>query len=423
MRSRSGGLTIFLVVLGVLGAFVVLLYNNAQPTQSLRAIIPTEAEPTSDLDAWQAVLRSGFGEAGTLAPTIAIPVEPFIPPTLAPVEGPTMTPFSASDLDSGELFTPGPVSTAVTATPLPAIPTMPPVGEPVEVPVVAQATMAWNPPPLVPPLNRDPLGRDHYYFARPVDSNARNFGLWYYPYGSDGPEELSPMRIHHGIDMPNPIGAPVRAAGSGTVIFASSEDSPNFETSSYGNVVVIEHDCGWNRQPLWTLYAHMQSVLVTTGDIVEMGDPIGLVGNSGRVSGPHLHFEVRVGRNAYGSTYNPVLWMVPYVGHGVIAGRLVDERDTNLQKITVNLRNWATGTIETTTASYTFDETVSQVNSAPNWNENFAFGDVPVGRYEVFANYDGQRLSQIVEVREGITTFVELKAASIVTDEASSTAP
>jgi len=423
MRSRSGGLTIFLVVLGVLGIFVALVYQNAQPSQPLRAIIPTEIEPTSNLDAWQAVLRTGFGEAGTAIPTIAIPVEPFVPPTLAPVQGPTMTPFNASDLGGGDLLTPEPVSTAVTATSLPAIPTLEPVGEPVEVPVVAQATMAWNPPPLVPPLNRDPLGRDHYFFARPVDSNARNFGLWYYPYGSDGPEELNPMRIHHGIDMSNPIGAPVRAAGSGTVTFASSEETPHFETSSYGNVVVIEHDFGWNRQPLWTVYAHMQAVLVETGDVVAAGDPIGLIGNSGRVSGPHLHFEVRMGRNAYGSTYNPVLWMVPYVGHGVIAGRLVDERGNNLQEVTINLRNWATGTIETTTTSYIFDGTVSQVNSAPNWNENFAFGDVPVGRYEVFANHDGQRLSQIVEVREGMTTFVELEATGVATPEVSVPTP
>lgn len=419
MRTRSGGLTTLIIVLVVFGVFIALVYNNAQPAQPLRAIIPTEAEPTADVEAWQAVLRAGFGEAGTPVPTIAIPVEPFVPPTLVPVEGPTQTPFSASDLESSDLFTPEPLSTVVTVTPLPTIPTMAAVDEPVEVPVVAQATLSWNPPPLIPPLNRDPLGRDHYFFARPVDSNARNFGLWYYPYGSDGPEELGPMRIHHGIDMPNPIGAPVRAAGSGTVTFASSEETPHFETSSYGNVVVIEHDFGWNNQPLWTLYAHMQSVLVQTGDRVEMGDPIGLVGNSGRVSGPHLHFEVRLGRNAYGSTFNPVLWMVPYVGHGVIAGRLVDERGAKLQKITVNLRNWATGTIETTTTTYVFDGTVSQVNSAPNWNENFVFGDVPVGRYEVFANYGGQRLSQIVHVREGMTTFVELEASAIAEPTAS----
>mgnify|MGYP002622649890 FL=1 len=159
------------------------------------------------------------------------------------------------------------------------------------------------------------------------------------------------------------------------------------------------------------------------GHVVEEGEQIGFVGAAGVAIGPHLHFEVRMGRNAYGSTYNPVLWMVPYVGHGVIAGRLVDERDANLQKITINLRNWATGTIETTTTTYVFDGTVSQVNSAPNWNENFAFGDVPVGRYEVFANYGGQRLSQIVEVREGVTTFVELKASGIAIDEVTTPAP
>src|SRR5262249_52982308 len=126
-----------------------------------------------------------------------------------------------------------------------------------------------------------------------------NFALFSYPYGSDGPQEQTPWRVHHGIDMPNPIGQTVRAAGSGTVIWAGSgfENSP-----SYGNVVEIQHDFGYNGQPLYTLYAHLSAFLVTAGQVVNTGDPIGLVGNTGRVSGPHVHFEVRMGaKSTYGS--------------------------------------------------------------------------------------------------------------------------
>jgi hypothetical protein len=101
--------------------------------------------------------------------------------------------------------------------------------------------------------------------------------------------------------------------------------------------------------------------------------------------------------------------MVPYVGHGTIAGLLVSERDNPLQDVPITLRNWRTGLIEATTATYILLDTVNDVNSDPNWNENFVFGDVPVGRYEVVASLDGQRISQIIDVEEGRTTVVGLK--------------
>jgi murein DD-endopeptidase MepM/ murein hydrolase activator NlpD len=114
--------------------------------------------------------------------------------------------------------------------------------------------------------------------------------------------------------MPNPIGQTVRAAGSGTVLWAADglrTEGEIFQSSpSYGNVVVIQHDFGYRGQPLYTLYAHLSAVLVTAGQYVNLGDAIGLVGNTGRVSGPHVHFEVRMGKNTYGTTFNPLLWMV-----------------------------------------------------------------------------------------------------------------
>ncbi|MGV2435617.1 MAG UNVERIFIED_CONTAM: M23 family metallopeptidase [Anaerolineae bacterium] len=131
---------------------------------------------------------------------------------------------------------------------------------------------------------------------------------------------LEPIKItrgvHRGIDMPNPIGESVRAVGSGQVIWAADslrvESEKTFQNSpSYGNVVVIQHDFGYNGQTLYTLYAHLSAVLITRNQYVERGDVIGLVGSSGRVGEPHVHFEVRVGENAFGSTYNPLLWMVP----------------------------------------------------------------------------------------------------------------
>jgi hypothetical protein len=218
--------------------------------------------------------------------------------------------------------------------------------------------------------------------------------------------------VHHGIDMPNPIGQTVRAAGSGTVIWAAdglrTEGEIFQQSPSYGNVIVIQHDFGYRGQPLYTLYAHLSAVLVTAGTRVNMGDPIGLVGNTGRVSGPHVHFEVRMGKNAYGETFNPLLWMVSYVGSGVVAGRVTNERGDLLQDQTVTIIDRRTGLVTQSTTSYIYLDNGSDVQADPLWQENFVMGDIPVGRYEVLTNIDGQRVSKIVDISEGMTSFAEL---------------
>ncbi|MCK6578205.1 MAG: M23 family metallopeptidase [Anaerolineae bacterium] len=211
--------------------------------------------------------------------------------------------------------------------------------------------------------------------------------------------------------MPNDIGQTVRAAGAGVIIWSGQGFQ---ETASYGNIVVIEHDFGYDGRRLYTLYAHLSAVLVGVGQTVAARDPIGLVGNTGRVTGPHVHFEVRMPQPGsaeipgYGDTYNPVLWMAPYVGSGVIAGRLTDARGRLLQDADITIRNWATGLTADTTTTYILPGTTVDMNRDPVWGENFVVGDLPVGRYEVIANIDGARISRIVNVIEGTTTFVEL---------------
>ena len=88
-------------------------------------------------------------------------------------------------------------------------------------------------------------------------------------------------RFHHGIDIPAPIGTPIRAAGGGTVIFHGWQ-------SSFGNIIIIDHGFG-----LTTVYAHNNRNLVRVGQTVERGQIIAHVGATGRATGPHLHFEVR----------------------------------------------------------------------------------------------------------------------------------
>jgi lipoprotein NlpD len=88
---------------------------------------------------------------------------------------------------------------------------------------------------------------------------------------------------HDGIDIAAPEGSPVLAAADGVVIYVG-------EQSGYGTVVILRHDRG-----LVTVYAHNSAVLVREGDRVARGQPVAKVGQTGRTTGPHLHFEVREG--------------------------------------------------------------------------------------------------------------------------------
>jgi murein DD-endopeptidase MepM/ murein hydrolase activator NlpD len=265
-------------------------------------------------------------------------------------------------------------------------------------------------------MSHDP--RDHYYFRRPVDSNANSTSLFYYPYGSAGPQ--LEWRVHHGLDMPNPDGQPVRAAADGTVVWAADhyrwvEDRRVVDAAeSYGNVVIIAHNFGYNGQQLYTLYAHLSKILVTQNQAVTAGQIVGLSGHSGQVSGPHVHFEVREGDNLYFDTRNPLLWMAPLVGDGVVAGRVLYRDGSPVQDATITLLQ--TSRVVDTTYTYINPKVpgvaIHQVDGDDVWHENFAIGDVPVGHYEVTVSVGGQRFTRAINVQEGTTAYVDFGATS-----------
>ncbi len=89
-------------------------------------------------------------------------------------------------------------------------------------------------------------------------------------------------RFHAGIDIANIIGTPVFSTGEGVVIFKGY-------VGAYGKMIIIDHGNEFN-----TVYAHLSRYDVETGDRVERDDVIGYVGNTGRTTGPHLHYEVRI---------------------------------------------------------------------------------------------------------------------------------
>lgn len=94
---------------------------------------------------------------------------------------------------------------------------------------------------------------------------------------------LQTWRAHLGVDYGAPSGTPVRAVGDGTVDFAGRQNG-------YGNVVQLRHSNGRS-----TLYAHLSRIDVRKGQRVEQGQRLGAVGMTGWATGPHLHFEFRVG--------------------------------------------------------------------------------------------------------------------------------
>ena len=99
-------------------------------------------------------------------------------------------------------------------------------------------------------------------------------------------------RLHAGIDIPAGTGQSIYAAGDGTVVLAGSY-------GGYGNAVVIDHGDG-----MQTVYAHQSKLAVSDGAQVLAGDTIGYVGSTGFSTGPHLHFEIRLG----GSPTDPLAW-------------------------------------------------------------------------------------------------------------------
>jgi murein DD-endopeptidase MepM/ murein hydrolase activator NlpD len=92
--------------------------------------------------------------------------------------------------------------------------------------------------------------------------------------------------FHSGIDFGSPCGTPIKAGGTGTII------SAGFNSGGYGNMTLINHGGG-----LSTLYGHQSSIIVSQGQSVTQGQVIGYVGSTGKSTGCHLHFEVRVNGN------------------------------------------------------------------------------------------------------------------------------
>lgn len=312
------------------------------------------------------------------------------PNPTAPVGGDTATPVAAATSVIADVLgaaSPTPVVAGGTPFPTPdyalaAPPTINPA-DPLRftwpTPVVFPTPLNWRPPVEAVPISIRP--EDHFWFARPIASDNVNYPLGSYRYGSS---YFGQMNIHAGIDIDAFQGTPILVAGPGQVVWAGwglfffdfgREDDP------YGIAVVVKHDFGYANQTLYTLYAHMEAENnLFIGQRVNTGDVLGWVGSTGNSTGPHVHFEVRVGRNDYFHTRNPELWVAPYSGWGILTGQLLDADGQPIIDAPVEIYD-ASGRYVYTV--YTYGHRVA--NPDDEWRENFAISDLPEGTYTLKA--------------------------------------
>ncbi len=310
--------------------------------------IPFQASPTPEILQTQA------------SATLTIPDTPTPPPTVT------------ATLDALPLFFPTPDETAATEE---------------------------NRPPLYPvPWSISPY--DHFFFARPISADYPAEPLSDFRYGG---VYFGPNEVHTGIDIDAPVGTPVLAAGPGTVVWAGIglySGSIYYPEDPYGLAVVIRHNFGYEGQQLYTVYAHMSEVDVVLGQWLKIGDQVGKVGRTGFTTGPHLHFEVRLGTNDFNSTRNPELWLVPPQGWGVLVGRVMDTRTGLLSEYTIYVTNLSSKRKWTVT---TYGPLT--VNSDEHYHENVVLSDLPAGVYELLVPYAGLDMKAQIQILPGQVTY------------------
>ncbi len=138
-------------------------------------------------------------------------------------------------------------------------------------------------------LNLYRLAASKAPFSKPVKAGYRFTSA----FGYRNDPKTGGRRLHKGVDFAGPVGTPLYATADGTVTHAGW-------SSGYGRLVKIQHEFG-----IETRYAHQRRIRVKVGQRVSRGERIGDMGASGRVTGPHLHYEVRVG----GKAVNPMIYI------------------------------------------------------------------------------------------------------------------
>jgi len=261
-----------------------------------------------------------------------------------------------------------------------------------------------------------------FLFRRPVGEGANDRVDTTYRFGSTQGGKRDP---HYGVEFLNSAGTSVLAVGEGTVVVAGNDNQnmyspyPNF----YGNLVVLEHlipealrqQIPSSPEVVYSLYAHLSEILVTTGEKVRTGQEIGRVGMSGAATGSHLHFEVRVGENTYDAARNPELWLIPETGSdglpgGALAGRVLDSDGNHVSLENIVIKHLPDDADQQYGQEYYVSTYYGkdQLGRFP-WGESFGIGDLPEGKYQISYPLLGLQ-RHVVEIKPGQLTVVTLDA-------------
>jgi murein DD-endopeptidase MepM/ murein hydrolase activator NlpD len=292
---------------------------------------------------------------------------------------------------------------------------------PAQEPTPEPAPLDFSSPPLYsdpswrPPLYPVPLALttfDHFFFTRPFAANDVGWPVEDYRYGGSFFEDV----VHSGMDIKIPVGTPVLAAGPGKIVWSgyglfSGRYDPD---DPYGNSVMIRHSFGHNGALLYTVYAHLSRVVVERDQYIEGGELIGLSGETGITSGPHLHFEVRLDEegNGFFSTRNPELWLVPPQGWGVLAGRVMNTGGKTVEGQLVIVRP-PMGEKFWRANSYHY----GYIYPDPYYQENLVVSDLPAGKYEIVINYLSRIYTREIEIYPGLVSYFSFRGRSGYTHE------
>lgn len=334
--------------------------------------LPSTADTSTIIAATEATHVPVASPTTTASPPPTVTPQPTVPPT------PTVAPTATAD-------------PATAGLPCP----VPPPVKPEYAPYTLTGDLWPTPDPdaAPPPLS----------LVDPLANGKRNEG---YPYGSDGSGRYL---LHNGLDMADEAGDLAVAPADGTVIIARDDLDEMFgwRCDWYGEVIVIQSDERHDDRPVYLLFGHIGDVQVSEGQRVARGEPIARQGTAGAAVVPHLHLEVRVGENAFGATRNPLLWLEPPAGSGVIAGRLVDGDGRAWQGVTITLIDPRGEPAFRNTWTY-LDDPDHLIRPDPALGENFVFGPVEAGVYDVYTQVGDVEYRRSVTVEDGAISVVEI---------------
>jgi hypothetical protein len=244
-----------------------------------------------------------------------------------------------------------------------------------------------------------------FRLKRPVPDNIQTNGSYLY-----GEPRLSNSALAHtAIDISISYDT-VRSASDGTVWFVGYDPgnpTGGYEPTGCGNYIFVQSSSGVGY--LYLLYCHLSLPLVVNGQSVAKGTPLAVSGNTGNSTGPHLHFELRLGTpsaSAVRTRRNPELW-VAITGMGAIYGQVPNAPNSTRVDISPDPKPRPPYTTFSYALTYNFNDPA--IGSDDLYAENYAIGDVKPGTYTVTAL--GGAYQRVVRVGTGEVVNADAGAA------------